>query len=128
MKQTTEVSKMIDFDMVCMSFGKEKERGLKVVQGAEKNSIFDEGMMINAEDGELKENDTLKLANGNIIKFEERAFKILKNNRKQKEEKGIVLNYQKEAERVRNRKTKKDIDNTETGKSHREARESRDAI
>lgn len=84
MKPTTEGSNAINFDMVCMSFSKENERGLKVVQGATKNSIFDEEMLIKAEDGKLMENNTLKSANGNIISFEEKAFEKVKENNKER--------------------------------------------
>jgi len=87
MKPTTEGSSAINFDMVCMSFGKEKERGLKVVQGASKNSIFDEEILIKAEDGILRENNTLESATGNIISFEEKAFEIVKENRKERKTK-----------------------------------------
>ena len=46
MKPTTE-GLIANFDMVCISFDKEKEkRGIKVVQGATKNSIFNEEMNI----------------------------------------------------------------------------------
>ena len=93
MKPTTEGS-IANFDIVCMSFGKGKERGLKVIQGAQKNSIFNEEMFINVEDGCLKENNTVQSANGNIIKFEEKAFETVKRNRKQKAENGIIFNFE----------------------------------
>lgn len=93
MKPTTEGS-VANFDIVCMSFGKENERGLKVIQGASKNSIFNEEMLIKAEDGKLMENNTLKTENGNIIKFEEKAFEKLKENRKLKAEKGTIVNFE----------------------------------
>lgn len=101
MKPTTEGS-IVNFDIVCMSFGKENKRGLKVVEGAEKNSLFNEDMIIKTEDGELKENNTLQLENGNIIKFEERAFAKLQENRKSKQENGIVINYE---ENIKKKKT-----------------------
>lgn len=93
MKPTIEGSNAMNFDMVCMSFDKQKERGLKVVQGASKNSIFDENMAIIAEDSELRSNDTIKTKSGNIIKFEQKAFAKVKENRKSKQEKGIVFNF-----------------------------------
>ena len=103
MKPTTEGS-IANFDMVCISFDKEKEkRGIKVVQGATKNSIFNEEMMIKVENGELTENNILKSENGNIIKFENNAFKILKRNRKMKAQKGMVYNFEVE-KRARNSK------------------------
>ncbi len=104
MKPTTEGSKG-NFDMVCISFEKEKERkGLKVVQGASKNSIFNEDMNIKAEDSELRENNTLKTASGNIIKFEEKAFEILKRNRKLKEEKGNTIDFEERKQIINNNK------------------------
>jgi hypothetical protein len=93
MKPTTEGSK-VNFDIVCMSFGKEKEKDLKIIEGASKNSIFNEEMIINAENGELRSNNTLYSANGKAIKFEDNAFKTVKSNRKQKAEKGIVTNFE----------------------------------
>lgn len=93
MKPTTEGSKG-NFDIVCMSFGKTKEKDLEVVQGATKNSIFNEDMIIKVEDGELRENNTIQSANGNIIKFKEKAFEIVKRNRKLKAERGIVTNFE----------------------------------
>lgn len=112
MKPTTEGSNA--FDILCMSFNKEKERGLEVVQGGSKNCIFDEGMFIEAEDGEIRSNDTLKTTKGTIIKFEEKAFERVKRNRKLKNEKGIVVNFEEivEAKR-RGRPSKSDIESTE---------------
>lgn len=104
MKPTTEVSKAINFDMVCMSFGKEKERGLKVVQGASKNSIFNEEMLINAEDGELMENDTIKTANGKIVELKKGAYKRIKQNRKMKEQNGVIYNFEIEKKSRNNKK------------------------
>lgn len=105
MKPTTEGSSAINFDMVCMSFGKEKERGLKVVQGASKNSIFDEEMEIRAEISEIREDNTVKTANGNIIKFEEKAYEIVKENRDLVKQKGTIINFE---ERKTKRKSKTD--------------------
>lgn len=103
MKPTTE-GLIANFDLVCISFDKEKEkRGIKVVQGATKNSIFNEEMNIKVENGELTENNILKSENGNIIEFEKNAFKILKRNRKMKSQKGIVYNFEVE-KRARNSK------------------------
>lgn len=87
MKPTTEGSNAINFDIVCMSFGKEKERGLKLVQGAEKNSLFNEEMIIKAENSELRKDNKLQLANGEIINFEEKAFVTIKQNRKDRKTK-----------------------------------------
>lgn len=85
-----------NFEMVCISFAKENKRSIKVERGNKKENIFDETKFINAEDGELTENNTLKTANGNIINFEERAFQIVKRNRRMKERKGIVYNFEVE--------------------------------
>lgn len=82
MKPTTEGLVSRNFDIVCMSFEKENERGLKVVQGAEKNSLFNEEMIIKAEDGQLRSNNTLESANGSIIKFANNAFETIKQNTK----------------------------------------------
>lgn len=105
MKPTTEGSSAINFDMVCMSFGKENERGLKVVQGASKNSIFDEEMEIRAEISEIREDNTVKTANGNIINFEEKAFETVKENRQLVKEKGTIINFE---ERKTKRKSRMD--------------------
>ncbi len=113
MKPTTEGSVAFNYDMVCMSFDKEKERGLKVVQGASKNSIFDENMSIIAEDSEIRSNDTIKTKEGKIIKFEERAFAKVKQNRKSKQEKGIVVNYEEVVEAKRRGRPAKQTVKTE---------------
>jgi hypothetical protein len=101
MKPTTEGSK-VNFDIECMSFGDEKERSLKITEGASKNSIFNENMIINTEDGELRANNTYYSVSGKIIKFQDNAFKRVKSNRKQKAEKGIVTNF----ENINNPKSK----------------------
>jgi hypothetical protein len=93
MKPTTEGSQ-VNFDIECMSFENEKEIVLKIIEGASKNSIFNEEMIINAEDGELRANNTLCSESGKIIKFEDNSFKTVKSNRKQKAEKGIVTNFE----------------------------------
>lgn len=95
MKPTIEGSQD-NFEMVCISFAKENNRSIKVERGSQKENIFDETKFINAEDGELTENNTIRAANGNIINFEERAFKIVKRNRKMKEQKGVVYNFEVE--------------------------------
>lgn len=103
MKPTTEGSRAVNFDMVCMSFGKEQERGLKVVQGAAKNSIFNEDMELKAEDGILRENDTIESASGKIVEFKKGTYKKVKQNRKMKSEKGIILNYEEKVARKSNK-------------------------
>lgn len=93
MKPTIEGSQD-NFEMVCISFAKENKRSIKVERGSQKENIFDETKFMNAEDGELTENNTLELSNGNIIEFEEKAFQIVKRNRKMKQQKGIVYNFE----------------------------------
>lgn len=95
MKPTIEGSQD-NFEIVCISFAKESKRSIKVERGSQKENIFDETKFINAEKGELTEDNTLKTANGNIINFEERAFETVKRNRKMKEQKGIVYNFEVE--------------------------------
>lgn len=78
MKTATQGSNALKFDIVCLSFDKEQEKGLKVIQGASKNSEFDEKMSIKVENGALRSNNTIQSENGNIIVFKENAFKDLK--------------------------------------------------
>ena len=77
MKPTIEGSQ--NFDIVFMSVGKE-EKGFKVEAAGEKSTVFNDGLIITVEDGELMENDTLKTAKG-IIKFPPKTYKNLKNTR-----------------------------------------------
>lgn len=91
MKPTTEGSNAINFDMVCMSFDKKKERGLNIIIGAEKNIIFNEEMAIKAENSTLRDNNTLETENGTIINFKEEAFKTVNKNRKMKAKNGNVV-------------------------------------
>ncbi len=115
MKPTIEGSNAINFneEMLFISLNKQIERGFKVVQGASKNSIFDEDMTIIAEDSELRSNDTIKTKNGNIIKFEEKAFAKVKQNRKSKQEKGIVVNFVEAVEAKRRGRPAKQAIKTE---------------
>lgn len=120
MKPTTEGSNAINFDMVCMSYGKENERGLKVVEGATKNSIFNEEMEIKAEDSEMRKDSTIQTASGRIITFEENAFEKLKENRKLKAKKGNVVDFVEKAT-----ENSKNIKSLEKGKAKRTSREAR---
>ncbi|MCI8362309.1 MAG: hypothetical protein HFJ41_04130 [Clostridia bacterium] len=115
MKPTIEGSNARNFneEMAFISLNKKIERGFNVIQGASKNSIFDEGMTIIAEDSELRSNNTLKTKNGNIIKFEEKAFEKVKQHRKNKEEKGIVVNYEEIVEAKRRGRPAKQTTKTE---------------
>lgn len=91
MKPTTEGSNAINFDMTCMSFEKEREKGLKVIIGAEKNIIFNDEMTITAENSTLRDNNTLETENGTIINFTNNAFKTVEKNRKIKAKNGNVV-------------------------------------
>ena len=84
MNQRTEGTSAMKFDFVCLSFGKDKEKGLRVVQGALKESVFDENMIIKAENGALRENDTLELVNGQVLEVEKGTYNRLKENRGQR--------------------------------------------
>lgn len=66
MNRTIEDSK--GFDIVCMSFGKEQEKGIKLVKAGKKDSFIEaDSMEIKAGDCELLENGNLEKENGNII-------------------------------------------------------------
>lgn len=66
MNRTIEDSK--GFDIVCMSFGKEQEKGIKVVKAGKKDSFIEADLMeIKAENSKLLENGNLEKENGNII-------------------------------------------------------------
>lgn len=78
MNQTTADSEKID--VVCMSFGKEPQKGLEVVEAGEKDSFLLETMEITVGKSELLENGNLKVENGNnIINFGDYA-QLKKNN------------------------------------------------
>ena len=53
MNRTIEDSK--EFDIVCMSFGKEKERGIEVVEAGQKDSFLLETMEIKATKATLSD-------------------------------------------------------------------------
>jgi hypothetical protein len=85
MKEATEGSNTVVFDFECLTFGKDKEKGLKVVQGASKSTIFNEKMEIQTYEGELKANNELDSNTGRTIQFPEGTFKtIVKNNQQRK--------------------------------------------
>ena len=78
MNRTIEDSKQ--FDVVCMSFGKEKQKGIEVVEAGEKDSFILQTMEIKAENCELLKNGNLKTEGGkNIINFADYA-KVKNNN------------------------------------------------
>ena len=65
MNRTIEDSK--GFDIVCMSFGKEPEREIEVVEAGEKDSFLKETMEIKTGNCELLKNGNLEMETGNII-------------------------------------------------------------
>lgn len=79
MKPTIEGSNVMNFYM----FVKENERGIKTNEGASITELDGE-VIIKVEDGELREDNTLQSANGKIINFEDKAFEILKESRKER--------------------------------------------
>lgn len=93
MKPTIEGSQS-NFEVTFISFANEKQKRIKVERGESKDNIFDESKAITVEDGRLSENNTIELANGNIIKFENNAFKTVQRNRKMKAKTGAVLNFE----------------------------------
>lgn len=95
MRPTTEGLSASNFYMTCMSFDKGNQKGLEVVQGAYKESIFDENMIINAEHSSLREDNKLQTAKGEIINFKKDAFEIVKINEKNRKTK-----YREDRERA----------------------------
>lgn len=59
------------FDIVCMSFGKENERGIKVISSGEKDSFLSETMEIKATNCRLED-----------MNFTREQLKTLEENRK----------------------------------------------
>lgn len=76
MNHTIEDSK--NYDVVCISFGKEKERGIEVTENGSKDSFLEQTMEIKAKSSELQSNGRLK--GNNIHKFND--YKKLKENNK----------------------------------------------
>jgi len=68
MNRTIEDSK--EFDIVCMSFGKEKERGIEVVEAGQKDSFLLETMEIKTTKATL-----------NDMKFSKEQQELLRKNR-----------------------------------------------
>ena len=58
MNRTIEDSK--NYDVVCMSFGKEKQRGIEVIKAGKKDSFLEQTMDIEAKSCSM---DSLKLSN-----------------------------------------------------------------
>ena len=68
MNRTIEDSK--EFDIVCMSFGKEKEKGIEVVEAGKKDSFLLETMEIKTTNATLKD-----------MNFSKEQQKLLRENR-----------------------------------------------
>lgn len=89
MKPTIEGSNIKKFDIRAITFEKGRERGIEVIEGAQKNSIFDDEMELKAQKGELQSNDTLVSINGKLVVFPKESFNTLKNNRKKRKTRSI---------------------------------------
>ena len=79
--ENTAEGQVINFTIRAMSWLKGKERGIEVIEGATKDSVFDDKMEIKAQEGDLRSNDTIETENGKIIEFKDNSFKTLKHNR-----------------------------------------------
>lgn len=83
MNRTTADSKAEEFDIVCMSFGKEPQKGIEVVEAGQKDSFLKETMEIKAGNCKLLKNGNLEMETGNIIvNFAD--YKQAKNNNESK--------------------------------------------
>lgn len=67
MKPSNEGSKKFDIVVDFLSYKKEKERGLTVETAGEKENVFEDSMVIKAENSKILENGNLETENGNII-------------------------------------------------------------
>ena len=79
--ETTREGQVINFTIRAMSWLKGKERGIEVIEGATKDSVFDDKMEIKAQEGSLRSNDTIETESGKIIKFKDNSFNRVKHNR-----------------------------------------------
>ena len=83
---------MIEFDIRAMSWLKGKEKGIEEIEGATKNSIFDDKMELRAQEGDLRSNNTLETETGKIIKFKQGSYeRVAKNNKVRKEGKVVAF-------------------------------------
>ena len=89
MNPTTKDLNIKKFDIRAISFEKGKQRGIEVIEGAQKNSIFNDEMEIIAQKSELQSNDTLLTKNGQVIVFPKESFNTLKNNIKNRNTIGL---------------------------------------
>lgn len=79
MKPSNEGSKEFDIVVNFLSYKKEKERGLTVETAGEKENIFEDSMVIKAENSKILENGNLETEKGNIlVKFAD--YKKVKEN------------------------------------------------
>ncbi len=79
MNQTSGDSK---FDIVFMSFGKEKELGIKVEAAGEKDNILKENMVISVGNAEILKNGTIKTEAGQVIAQKANYAQVKENNEK----------------------------------------------
>lgn len=70
MNQTTADSQK-DYDVICMSFGKQLEKGIEVVEAGEKDSFLKETMEFKAVNCDVKD-----------MGFSKEQIEILQENRK----------------------------------------------
>lgn len=80
MNRTTADSR--DYDVVCMSFAKEKQKGIEVLEAGEKDNLFGENMIIHAGNSEILENGTIKTEVGQIIAQNVNFAQVKENNDK----------------------------------------------
>ncbi len=79
MNQTNGDSK---FDIVFMSFGKEKEKGIQVEAAGEKDNILQENMLIHTNNSKILENGTWIAENGAIVQQNANFAQVKQNNEK----------------------------------------------
>ncbi len=100
MNQTIEDSKKYDIVIDFLSYKKEKEKGLTVdVYGAKDSELLDT-MQVKVEKGELLENGSLMLQNGNVIANFADYKEIKDNNKNRKTEFAKISNKSRNNERI----------------------------
>lgn len=107
MNQTSGDSK---FDIVFMSFGKEKEKGIEVKSAGEKDNIFKDNMVISVGNSEILADGTIKAETGAII-AKSAKYEQVKENRKKRitefsiekaKKEGKIKDFLKEKRRKQN--------------------------
>ncbi len=88
MNQTNGDSK---FDIVFMSFGKEKEPGIKVESAGEKDNILKENMVISVGNAEILKNGTIKTEAGQIIMQKANFAQVKENNENRPTEHSLIM-------------------------------------